>query len=80
MDQTHAAIHGGGLEASRSSQFRRMSAKRAQADERRRSSAVVGGHLEEPGAAGALAKDGDGEWMYNLDSLADEHKKRGKKK
>jgi hypothetical protein len=37
------------------------------------------GHLEEPGAA-AGAKDGDGEWMYNLDTLADEHKKKGKKK
>jgi hypothetical protein len=34
--------------------------------------------LEEPGQTSG-AKDGDGEWMYNLDALADEHKK-GKKK
>lgn len=33
------------------------------------------------GVGGADDKDnGDGEWMYNLDSLADEHKKRAKKK
>ena len=66
------------LQQTRSGAYRRMSKRQSIADEVRKASNHF--NNDDGHGGGASGKEGDGEWMYNLDTLADEHKKRSKKK